>query len=64
MGVFLNKTDQELADLIRQNLNQVLPQEGYFAALKNQAKQALRYQRECRLRGTNILTLLANNPEV
>jgi hypothetical protein len=55
------KTDQELADLIRQN-SQLPNGDGFFGKLKEKAKLSFRYKRECKKRGTDILTLLKNNP--
>lgn len=56
------KTDQELADLIRQNMQEVPKGGGYFGRLKEKAKESFRLDRECRRRGTDKLTLLKNNP--
>lgn len=63
MFTLLNeKTDQELADLIRQNIEEVPKQDGYFGILKERAGKSFRYSRECNRRGFDILTLLKNNP--
>jgi len=57
-----DKTDQELADLIRQNTEKVPQGDGFFEELKERAKKSFRYNRECNRRGFDILTLLKNNP--
>ena len=57
-----DKTDQELADLIRLNTEKIPQQDGYFGLLKEQAKKSFIYNHECKRRGIDILTLLKNNP--
>lgn len=58
MGKFFKETDQELADLIRQTLNG----EGSPKHPHLKFRKLHRYEFECKIRGTDISTLLENNP--